>query len=204
MNTLIELADAYAQSVGDLEYENWDCGTVGGGSVELVDEARAALVKGIEALQAEVERLKSERDRNLDSIRVNNEIINKKNAELDKLKGAEPVAVNWKELALWWESGAEQWDGLKDIVTRMIDAKLAAPQAPAPQWQPIETAPKDGTCVLLFDGATVTAGIYDANGEKYPWFVLDERDSEFTNGWQDTERYGPEFWMPLPAAPEAT
>ena len=39
----------------------------------------------IEALQAENERLKVERERNLDSIRVNNEIIGKKNAEIDAL-----------------------------------------------------------------------------------------------------------------------
>ena len=73
-----------------------------------------------------------------------------------------------------------------------------------PAWQPIETAPRDGTCILLADGRTVTARIYDTNGGKYPWLVLDERCSDFTNGWQDVERYGPKFWMPLPPALEAT
>jgi hypothetical protein len=94
--------------------------------------------------------------------------------------------------------------GLDGLPQRMMDAMLAAsPKQAEPAWKPIESAPKDGTCILLTDGATVTAGIYDANGGKHPWFVLDERDSEFTNGWQDTERYGPDFWMPLPTPPEA-
>lgn len=34
----------------------------------------------------------------------------------------QPVALNWRELVAWWESGAEQWDGLRDIVQKMIQA----------------------------------------------------------------------------------
>ena len=37
--------------------------------------------------------------------------------------------TNWRELALWWESGAEQWDGLKEIVIRMLAAPSSSPLA---------------------------------------------------------------------------
>lgn len=47
--------------------------------------------------------------------------------------------LNWSELAAWWESGAEQWDGLKDIVLRMVHPA----QAPAGyKWVPLEPTPE--------------------------------------------------------------
>lgn len=87
------------------------------------------------ALQAEVDRLKSERDRNLDSIRVNNEIINKKNAELAALKGAEPVA--WMDdfgnaFPLGANKGAGSWMDAHKRTWKPLYAG-AAPQAPAPE-----------------------------------------------------------------------
>jgi len=36
------------------------------------------------------------------------------------INAAQPAhALNWSELVAWWESGAEQWEGLRDIVSRM-------------------------------------------------------------------------------------
>ncbi len=69
------------------------------------------------------------------------------------------------------------------------------------EWQPIDTAPKDGTIILLCDGSSVTAGMYDSRNGKYPWIVLDERTDDRTNGWKDAAKLGPEFWMELPSAP---
>jgi hypothetical protein len=70
----------------------------------------------------------------------------------------------------------------------------AAPAAPAPAWQPIETAPKDGTTVL-------TLRIF--NGEPQ---ICDARYFAFHDAWgQRSWRYpaeaGPTHWMPLPAPP---
>lgn len=70
----------------------------------------------------------------------------------------------------------------------------------APDWQPIATAPKDGTSVLLSDGEQVSYGgwISAADqgaepGEEHliaaGWWSVDLSDNE------------PTFWMPLPQGP---
>lgn len=62
-------------------------------------------------------------------------------------------------------------------------------------WQPIETAPKDGTEVLVFgprqDGTYLAAYQYDDWWVAGPW---DERWTELLSP--------PTHWMPLPAPPE--
>jgi hypothetical protein len=67
-------------------------------------------------------------------------------------------------------------------------------------WQPIETAPKDGTPILLHMRGEVTCGVY-RRGEQWPWLVFDPGADESVNGWVDTGRYGPTEWMPLPDLP---
>lgn len=78
------------------------------------------------------------------------------------------------------------------------------------EWQPIETAPKSGTEILLSNGKAVQQGwwmhdeggiveIRDTNGR---YIGQDERDGYI--GWWD---YGggmqpePTHWMPLPPPP---
>jgi hypothetical protein len=74
-------------------------------------------------------------------------------------------------------------------------------------WQPIGTAPKDGTWVLVYGGGTddeeVTRAIAVAqytdylNGGKTEW--------HWQFAWYDGGYYGqfeePTHWMPLPEAP---
>jgi len=76
-------------------------------------------------------------------------------------------------------------------------------------WQPIETAPKDGTWVLLSGGSIY----YGWDGETFPPHVV----AQFIGGpkyreeqcwqfaWYDGGYYGeyenPTHWMPLPAPP---
>ena len=81
------------------------------------------------------------------------------------------------------------------------------------KWQPIETAPKDGTRILVF-------GIYGQHGEDYDYrrpemFVtcwVDDDDPLnpplSRAGWWldnlgevDASHPGPTHWMPLPAPP---
>jgi hypothetical protein len=81
------------------------------------------------------------------------------------------------------------------------------------EWQPIETAPKDGTWVLLSGG-----GIdYGWGGGTIPTAVVGQY-TDYLNGgtkkphwqfaWYDGGYYGeylePTHWMPLPAPPVST
>ena len=86
--------------------------------------------------------------------------------------------------------------GYKECATilRALSAALTASQAEtAAAWQPIETAPRDGTKFLAYEQRNV---LY------YPcWWNCD-----FTNweGWQDDWDSEPEpsHWMPLPLPPK--
>ena len=68
------------------------------------------------------------------------------------------------------------------------------------EWQPIETAPRDGTNIVLFDGQRVSVGGWVSAadqgaepGEEYlisaGWWSLDLSDNQ------------PTHWMPLPDPP---
>ena len=75
------------------------------------------------------------------------------------------------------------------MVARLRD-ELAEARA---WWQPIATAPKDGTAVLLFHDGEIRTGRYSTrNGEVSPWGEFDRRST--CDGL-------PSHWMPLPAAP---
>lgn len=68
-------------------------------------------------------------------------------------------------------------------------------------WQPIETAPKDGTWVLLYDPKT-TCGIYTGY---YDPCYMGPRIGGWFNGHMSDEEYVeifPTHWMPLPPKPE--
>jgi len=80
-------------------------------------------------------------------------------------------------------------------------------------WQPIETAPRDGTIVLLASSTMVGAGAWapDLHGDTYPWaFVDDFSTCELTSGYPGIApnawalNDGPSHWMPIPAPPEST
>ena len=68
--------------------------------------------------------------------------------------------------------------------------------AVVPGWQPIESAPKDGTRVILaWGGSTVTGSYLDNSHTRYPW-----------KGWRVpslelTPPGAPVAWMPFPEVP---
>ena len=75
-------------------------------------------------------------------------------------------------------------------------------------WQPIETAPKDGTVILIhvekWRDSVWAAYWYGANTQSfgdrdYPWVVLDPSEHEQLNAWT-ADRVT--HWMPLPPPPE--
>lgn len=60
------------------------------------------------------------------------------------------------------------------------------------EWQPIETAPKDGTCILVFDTAHRITISYNCNFDTN-WSVM----------WDNTRtEINPTHWMPLPKPPQ--
>jgi hypothetical protein len=59
-------------------------------------------------------------------------------------------------------------------------------------WQKIESAPRDGTCVLLAGREGICTGTW--NERRRQWQVYTE------DGWFEVEVY-PTHWMPLPAPP---
>ena len=59
------------------------------------------------------------------------------------------------------------------------------------EWQPIETAPKDGTAILAWDGICIECIKFRGG----LWVTTWEHDEEYS------ELGGPTHWMPLPAPP---
>jgi hypothetical protein len=76
---------------------------------------------------------------------------------------------------------------------------------PMMSWQPIDTAPKDGTYVLLFIPQFGRCHIWRGNYIVSETFTHGTLDYRF-EGWNIDIVYGdrpePTHWMPLPAGPE--
>ncbi len=97
-----------------------------------------------------------------------------------------------------------------------LEAFLAQP-SPHRAWQPIETAPKDGTRILIFDPAVGIRCVYW--NPEFDFTLRDvgapedsEVEPEFRGAWTDdavasfsyeeVKEYAPTHYMPLPAPPE--
>jgi hypothetical protein len=79
-------------------------------------------------------------------------------------------------------------DGMVDFA-KLAQAALAA-LGDVPAWQGIESAPKDGTRVLLWIMPTAIAMPFEWNGERW---MGDEYPLNMAS---------PTHWMPLPARPQ--
>lgn len=61
----------------------------------------------------------------------------------------------------------------------------------SPQWQPIETAPKDGTWILIWldwIGHPMSSAFDNGSWQNLPWVA-------------NSKLYNPTHWMPLPKPP---
>jgi len=73
----------------------------------------------------------------------------------------------------------------------------AAMEAQMAEWQPIETAPKDGTRILVSDGDTIWVAQWDRVSSGEGWLV-----AVFVGGdWNYYEEADASFWMLLPPLP---
>lgn len=79
------------------------------------------------------------------------------------------------------------------------------------EWKPIETAPKDGTDILLSNGEVVAeghwlvieGGIFEHRDMDGRWIGQDERDDyEDWIDWAGGMLPSPTHWMPLPPPPK--
>lgn len=75
------------------------------------------------------------------------------------------------------------------------------------EWRPIETAPKDGKCVLVSNGRYVEKAwwntdprIWDSEDDNRPcWTVFEPEDYYYAIHLDDDP---PTHWMPLPEPPK--
>lgn len=91
---------------------------------------------------------------------------------------------------------------LDDPVAVSWAAFQAAWNRRAPEWQPIESAPKDGTYILLGARCGTWIGKYKhvyQSGYKpeNPWASMMLNHDHMGEKWQ-----APTHWMPLPASPQ--
>lgn len=107
------------------------------------------------------------------------------------------LADEWVQACMGFalRPGPETNDRCREL-EKACKAALDRLAAPAAGWIPIETAPKDGTRVLLSWNGVVVLGFYlDNSTTHHPWA-----------GWRvpsmEVRPPGrPSHWMPLPAAP---
>lgn len=64
------------------------------------------------------------------------------------------------------------------------------------QVQSMETAPRDGTVIWLYDGETWRVGAW-CSDKSWPWCVF-EPDQEAVDGWRDQDV---SLWAPIQAPP---
>lgn len=82
----------------------------------------------------------------------------------------------------------------------------------AQEWQPIETAPMNGTKILIWDGKQIYAAWWHDQFEGLAWDG-ESKELPYRGAWTDCAvasfnyeefmEYTPTHWMPLPAPPES-
>ena len=88
---------------------------------------------------------------------------------------------------------------------RNIPLYTTPPQRkPLTGWQPIETAPRDGTEILMTNGVDVSSGqwfsAYGGTCDQTGTPNGDDRDAEWMD-WSGGMQPDPTHWMPLPPPP---
>lgn len=114
---------------------------------------------------------------------------------------ADGDATGGKRHVDWdWDSGCWGHQQERDGETEYIRADLV------PQWQPIETAPKDGTNVDLWG---VNHLNWNKSGERITnisWGIVSDWLGREREDWQHGrgEDFEPTHWMPQPTPPHPT
>lgn len=74
-----------------------------------------------------------------------------------------------------------------------------------PEWQPIETAPKDGTAILAYSRQAGLEGkLLRSHGVKVTWWRTDRARDGFTGWGEFNDQFWPAtHWTPLPEPPKS-
>lgn len=91
---------------------------------------------------------------------------------------------------------ADWHDAVQEIADAILAAVAAERAARDAKWRPIETAPKDGTKVLLINRArNMAVGLW----QQEAWYLIGNAGSpnSFFNN-----HFGPTHWMSLPPPPD--
>lgn len=98
------------------------------------------------------------------------------------------------------ELGRQYRDGVLSKGTRCVliyKAMLAAEPAKAPAWQPMATAPRDGTTILIRFGSDGVSQATYIPGAEFPWRFIDQNGSQwFVNSAREDV---PSHWAEIPA-----
>ena len=98
--------------------------------------------------------------------------------------------------------GSKQQGVPPGALSKVVRAALVTLQG----WQPIETAPKDGSSIWLWNGREMIVGWWETsrpfpNSDHFnDWCSGHETAGIYEAGF--TRVYGPTHWMPLPEAPK--
>lgn len=125
----------------------------------------------------------------------------------------QPPNIPRPSIPTWGEATTERQELFRGFARAALAALRPADSGPGVEaWQPIETAPRDGTTIVMWDGDgglrdRVVVGAYDALA-KHPWRFLDnpfrltgvEHDGD---GMCNAFLGEPTHWRPLPAVPGA-
>lgn len=113
---------------------------------------------------------------------------------------AEPIYQVQHNSGSWWDTDEHEYR-VTFLEKRIVYAAPVLETATQAGWQPIETAPKDGTPVMLFARhvrATASIRIVGWWNPVIKCWI----DSVFSPNVP--QRIIPSHWMPLPAAPESS
>ncbi len=116
--------------------------------------------------------------------------MNEHDRSLKKIAGAIRSTIN--------DHGPITTDLVGSAAKRVLGAFKADGGTPSMEWQPIASAPRDGTAVLVTDGQIQRVAWTQhpsEHGDRFNWCY------HVTRGGAFTVMTDPTHWQPLPAAP---
>jgi hypothetical protein len=70
------------------------------------------------------------------------------------------------------------------------------------EWQPIDTAPKDGTAILIWPAQSALTGSTECMTISYVVRWHDWKEAWIEASGEEYDTFYPTHWMPLPEAPK--